>query len=434
VSLLMDALRKAELAKQQGQAYPSSAGDPSLSLEPAATADSPAVPDGAQSPSAAPSPTGLPDLSKLEDLDAEFIAHARRQSHQRPGTAPERQTQPSGTPARSALPAATTDAASDREAIRNAFAVKKSSGSSKQFLVIAAATGLLAVGAFGVYFWLQLKPVQNLAAQRPDATRDPSALAAPQTPTPAGQIRPTAQASSLVAAAPTAPAQVSRSAPRTAVPTERALRAALSQSAAQGGDTPIRITTSHLRVDPAVAEAYDLLQAGNVTAARTAYERLLSTDPRNAEALHGIAAIALRQGKPAEAQAAFLRILEANPSDPAAQAGLIGLNGQIDPVAGESRMKSLLAAQGEMPVVSFALGNLYARQERWSEAQQAYFNAVTADAGNPDYLFNLAISLDQLHQPKLAAQYYGQALAAAESRPAAFNRAQAVRRAHELQP
>ena len=161
---------------------------------------------------------------------------------------------------------------------------------------------------------------------------------------------------------------------------------------------------------------------------------MLTTDPRNAEALHGIAAIALRQGKPAEAQAAFLRILEANPSDPAAQAGLIGLNGQIDPVAGESRMKSLLAAQGEMPVVSFALGNLYARQERWSEAQQAYFNAVTADAGNPDYLFNLAISLDQLHQPKLAAQYYGQALAAAESRPAAFNRVQAVRRVHELQP
>jgi tetratricopeptide (TPR) repeat protein len=432
VSLLMDALRKAELAKQQGQAYPSSAGDPSLSLEPAATADSPAVPDGAQIPSAAPSPTGLPDLSKLEDLDAEFIAHARRQSHQRPGTAPERQTQPSGTPARSAMPAATTDAASDREAIRNAFAVKKSSGSSKQFLVIAAATGLLAVGAFGVYFWLQLKPVQNLAAQRPDATRDLTALAAPQTPTPASQIRPTAQTSPMIAAA--ALAQTSRNAQPAAIPAERTRRATLSQSAAEGGDAPIRITTSHLRVDPAVAEAYDLLQAGNVTAAKTAYERLLTTDPRNAEALHGIAAIALRQGKPAEAQAAFLRILEANPSDPAAQAGLIGLNGQIDPVAGESRMKSLLAAQGEMPVVSFALGNLYARQERWSEAQQAYFNAVTADAGNPDYLFNLAISLDQLHQPKLAAQYYGQALAAAESRPAAFNRAQAVRRAHELQP
>jgi uncharacterized protein HemY len=113
---------------------------------------------------------------------------------------------------------------------------------------------------------------------------------------------------------------------------------------------------------------------------------------------------------------------------------MIGLSGQGDPVAGESRMKSLLAAQGELPVVNFALGNLYARQQRWSDAQQAYFKAVTADANNPDYLFNLAVSLDQLHQAKLAADYYGQALSAADGRAAAFDRALAARRMRELQP
>ena len=44
------------------------------------------------------------------------------------------------------------------------------------------------------------------------------------------------------------------------------------------------------------------------------------------------------------------------------------------------------------------------------------------------------VSLDQLHQAKLAGQYYRQALAAAEGRPAAFDREQAASRLRELQP
>jgi uncharacterized protein HemY len=147
--------------------------------------------------------------------------------------------------------------------------------------------------------------------------------------------------------------------------------------------------------------------------------------------LHGLAAIALQQGHAEEAESAYRQILEANPADASAQAGLIGLSGQ-DPVAAESRLKSLLAAQGDQPAANFALGNLYARQQRWNEAQQAYFKAITGDASNPDYLFNLAVSLEQIHQPKLAAQYYSQALAAAEGKPAAFDVSIAARRLREL--
>ena len=61
-------------------------------------------------------------------------------------------------------------------------------------------------------------------------------------------------------------------------------------------------------------------------------------------------------------------------------------------------------------------------------------HAVAADGDNPDYLFNLAVSLDHLRQPRLAAQHYRLALEASTKRPAAFERDQVRKRLGELQP
>jgi tetratricopeptide (TPR) repeat protein len=63
-----------------------------------------------------------------------------------------------------------------------------------------------------------------------------------------------------------------------------------------------------------------------------------------------------------------------------------------------------------------------------TEAQQSYFRAYTAEPDNPDILYNLAISLEHMRQNKLAAQYYSQAIAAAQNRPAGFDKAQAAAR------
>ena len=80
----------------------------------------------------------------------------------------------------------------------------------------------------------------------------------------------------------------------------------------------------------------------------------------------------------------------------------------------------------------FALGNDFARQRRWSEAQQAYFNAFSLDPDNPDYAYNLAVSLDQLNQPRAALSYYERARQLSEARSAQFNRAQLEQRVNEL--
>jgi len=418
----MDALKRAELAKQQGQE--SDAPASGLSLEPTTP------------------PETLPELpAKLEDLDHEFLEQARPAAPAKAATAePTRQLgaaarRGSKQSSRNAAPAADTTA--EREAVRNAFAAKSGIGNERKVALAAVGLGLLALGLIGAWLWLEFKPVQGLVATRAPAGPEMGA-----------------QQGSIAAAAPISQGQPAASTPVASLPaaqsaTQRDVddeqaesRAIVRQPAPRrpvaalpvAAEPSIRVSATRPGVDPGVAEGYRLLQAGNLSAAKAAYAEVLKGDPRNADALHGVAAIALRQGRADDAEAAYLRILEANPADPTAQAAMVGLSSQGDPVAGESRMKSLLAAQGDLAVVNFALGNLYARQQRWNDAQQAYFKAVTADANNPDYLFNLAVSLDQLRQPKLAAQYYGQALSAAEGRAAAFDRSLAARRIRELQP
>ena len=164
------------------------------------------------------------------------------------------------------------------------------------------------------------------------------------------------------------------------------------------------------------------------------YDKALASDPNNVDALLALAAIAQREGHIGDADRYLQRAIEADPRSPAALAAALGSNAGGDQQASESRLKSLLSTQPESGPLNFALGNLYARQGRWSEAQQAYFNAVAADADNPDYLFNLAVSLDQLRQPKLAAQHYRLALEAAQRHPAAFDRERVKLRLSELQP
>src|SRR5258706_14346410 len=141
----------------------------------------------------------------------------------------------------------------------------------------------------------------------------------------------------------------------------------------------------------------------------------------NREALLGHVAVKMRSQRYDESDAYYQRVLQIDPRDPHAQAGLLALRSQqLDPVQVESRVKSMLATSREANVLYFTLGNQYAQQGRWAEAQQAYFKAFAADPDNADFAFNLAVSLDQLRQPALALEYYRRALALSEKRSASF--------------
>ncbi len=145
-----------------------------------------------------------------------------------------------------------------------------------------------------------------------------------------------------------------------------------------------------------------------------------------------MAAIALKHKQTDQATAYYSKLLELDPADPEALAALIGLRGQSDPVQSESRLKKDLAQNPQADAAHFALGNLYAQQSRWAEAQQSYFRAYSIAPGNADYAFNLAVSLDHLNQGKLALDYYQRALA--QSGPANFDKSSVQTRIKELTP
>jgi Tfp pilus assembly protein PilF len=128
----------------------------------------------------------------------------------------------------------------------------------------------------------------------------------------------------------------------------------------------------------------------------------------------------------------FRAAVRADPKDATAMSQLALLYSEGDPAAAESRLRNLIASQPAAGAPYYALGSLLARQQRWSEAQQALFQAYTLDSDNPDVLFNLAVCLEHLGQPAVARQFYERSLQAAVRRPAGFDRSAALGRVQAL--
>jgi tetratricopeptide (TPR) repeat protein len=437
MSLLMDALKRAETSKQEArraaagvtghEAIPANADN--LSLEP--LAGSP--PDG----------KSLPDLAAhIDALDAELAIT--------PAPAPRRTAPPPAQPVVSIELEPPPDSEGEKQAAaRNAFAAKLSEKPSRRPMWLALGTLGLAAAGIGTYVFFQLQSMNSStltpaarnttpAAARPASPTAVSPPAVPLTPSAPKGVLPPLQASTPgpAVASMVATGQESGSlfAPRAVgnsheARPEPARRMAAADSPAA---IPIRLTRTRPEPDANAQAGYAKLQGNQLDAARHDYEQALKTDPNNVDTLLALAAIAQRQGRSADADSYRQRAIDADPRDPAAQAAALGVTTGGDQMANESRLKTALATQPESGPLNFALGNLYARQGRWSEAQQVYFNAVAADADNPDYLFNLAISLDHLRQPKLAAQHYRLALDAAQRRPAAFDRERVRLRLAEL--
>ncbi|MEM7026663.1 MAG: tetratricopeptide repeat protein [Pseudomonadota bacterium] len=182
-----------------------------------------------------------------------------------------------------------------------------------------------------------------------------------------------------------------------------------------------------------VNQAYNAYQQGNFSLAKSMYQDVLSMQNDNRDAHLGLAVIAIRESDPAAAVVHYNSVLSLNPDDAIALTGIQSLIQNRDPVRDESLIKLLLQKEGEQAYLYFALGNSFAKQQRWPEAQQAYFDAHRLDDGNSEYAMNLAISLDHLAQYTSALEFYRRALSLSSSSATAFDIASIQQRINALE-
>jgi len=162
-------------------------------------------------------------------------------------------------------------------------------------------------------------------------------------------------------------------------------------------------------VAPSLMQAWEALQQGRIDQAESLYQAVVQSDPQNVDGLLGLATIASRRGNNEQAVRLYERALELDPRNASAQAGLISIIGQADPQLSESRLKELISREPS-GFLYFALGNIYAKQAQWAQAQQAYFQAYQLQADSADYAYNLAVGLEHIGQTKIALGYYRKAV------------------------
>jgi len=207
-----------------------------------------------------------------------------------------------------------------------------------------------------------------------------------------------------------------------------------SDSSVSESNVPIKSQKQVDLVHPVLLKAFDAFQTGDDKIAREKYFEVLRLDHNNRDALLGLAAVAVRQNQLDLAAQFYTRILQRNQSDSLARSALVGLVGQMDPVKAETELKLMLNNEPGAGYLHFALGNTYALQKRWLEAQNAFFNAYRIDSNNADYAYNLAVSLDHLGERSSAVNYYQKSLTNSSKKVVSFSSSQVKKRIQQLAP
>ncbi|MFB9245162.1 tetratricopeptide repeat protein [Massilia antarctica] len=444
MSLLMQALKKAERAKQnhvpdEELAKPSEAYDEVLALAPHEEATA------AEPLSLSPLEAG-PAEARAEPSIGFVPEPPPRMAVPDPQAAPPRR-------ARNAPPPPPPRVKAQKRAMArmDARTIR---------IAVLGSIALLIAAVFGYIYWHAVYgpgssrnlPMVPMPGQNQPAVPDPGA-AAPGIAVVAAQpgadapIQPAQPVQAEAAPAP-APAPAPAQSSRDQIPPDEAMRIAQLQQqsaphamprparrapAADADSSGIRVARSSKpeQVNPSLQSGFTAYNNGDLPSARQSYQSVLRQDPNNRDALLGMAALAARDNQAEQAAGIYARLLDLDPNDTDALAGLTSVR-QGDPSQSEGRLRRVVERNPESGPLLFALGNLYARQGRWPEAQQHYFRAYSANPNNADYAFNLAIGLDRLNQGKLALSYYQRALELAPRGAVNFDSNAAATRAREL--
>lgn len=397
--------------------------------------------------------SGKPPVEELptgNELSLETIPDTKSEE-QRLASTPNRVT----SAAHSRLEATSLDAAQSRDTARNVFVSKQgvspADGSRKKWLFPVIGVVALAVGGGGWYVWYEInrmsRPPAKIAVRpmsapalapaqlstgQPGSPKQAEAPAKPDVPVEAPLpplLPPAAELAPLPALALRSPAK-----PDAPLTDREALAKSLREAPA-AKEAPVELKLARSIESAAVSaeleNAYAALRNANYPRARTLYANLVMADPLSIDAQLGMATALARSGDSVSAARHYRQALAIDPRNGVALAGLLAVSESRSPSL-EIELRTLVGRNPDTSSLRFTLGNLYASERRWVEAQQAYFEAYRLESGNADYMYNLAVSLDHLKQPKLALNYYQKAVAAKSKSGGQFDPLAVARRINEL--
>ena len=157
-------------------------------------------------------------------------------------------------------------------------------------------------------------------------------------------------------------------------------------------------------------EAYAAALKGDMSRAQLLYQQVLSDQPKQLDALLGLAYIASQQHDMQRARELYEKVLRLDETNNIAQIGVLQTLSQQDPISRQQVLEALVAKQPTNPESQLALGHVLSEQGKWAAAQKAYFKAHSLNPNNTVMAYNLAVSLDSLGQFKAAETYYETAL------------------------
>ncbi len=466
MSLLMEALKKAEQAKRKVTEAPAAvAPAPALTLE--LTPADAAAPKPASIPAAQPASAAAPALTaaaftlmtgrvadnnpSVASLEMQAASAAMQiEAAPAPKSAP---TAPQITPATLKLEPGLDHSASTRTA---SAARRLPPRRGLPAAWTAAAVALLCALAGGGY-WYYNSMAQYLTQQATlgapqtaltSITEPPPAVAAPlPAVTPAAdkipprapvKIKPASKPPRVeitplaLASAPLNPPAANVPAPVIAAPGPAAPPASSNPAVNPPVTAPeplgISRDTQQNDIFTALQTAYRAYQSGDDARAQNLYSQVLSRDEHNRDALLGMAALAVRQKDFVRAQEIYSELLTLDPRDSIAQAGFVSVSGSFDPLQQEARIKALLEQEPGASHLLFTYATFLMQQQRWLEASRTLLPAVQAQRDNADYAFNLAVCFDHLGQTDTAVKYYRAALDLAAKQSTRFRPADVQQR------
>lgn len=163
-----------------------------------------------------------------------------------------------------------------------------------------------------------------------------------------------------------------------------------------------------------VRTAFEAYQAGDYRRAETHYRAALDIDPRDRNALTGLAAVLQQTAGPDEWIPIYEKLLAQDPQDIVAASVLLTHSSSGDRLSRKTRLKVLLQRHPKVAELHFASGMLAAEDGSWAEARLAFLHAHRLVPGNANFSFNAAVCMEHLGQYKQARSYYRIASATAD--------------------